>query len=362
MVFLPNLRKKIELLEEYDAAKALMSVSIALIMLCVMSIALPLRIKLSPLSTINYIHIAFSYIFLLSSLFFSFKNPKNILSGYLVLSGVSIIIAPASFYFGGLKTPGVTLFVLMPIIASFLVSSRASIIFFALNLIFLFSIFLLWEKGMLQEMSPSFLRNENLIRLIAVSAAMCLSFGISVITQKVPKDVISELKQIYDSHPDGIAKINNHGKIIYSNASFKNLFKITGDNVEEVFQKHFNGKINLHEVWNSQDIFQVNSSSDKILIVNFKPFKTISSNQGLIFFTDITLVLEKNKIEKMLAEKNAKARLIATYNHELNNPLMIAMGFAKKLDKETNDHSKLMKLNSALKRMDEVLKEIDHIN
>lgn len=363
MKFLLQWREKIELLDAYSAVRAKINMYVALTIVFVMALTYPVLFKISPENLLaDYIFIFISLFFLLISIFLSIRNPINIFSGYLVLGSIFIIIANACFYYGGIRTPGTHLFILVPMIASFLVSRRAEFIIFALSNVLIVAFFILWKMGKLPEIPKSFIEKENLIKLLSVLSVMVLSFVISYSSQKIIFNVISELKQAYDFHPNGIVRINTKGKILYSNSSFEKLFQQSYNNIEEFFQNEFNSKLTLHLVTNSQASFQVSTSSGRMFIVNFIPYKRFNQKEGLIFFLDNTLTVEKSNLEKLLAEKNAKAAMIATYNHEINNPLTIALGYAKKLKTTNSDKTNYLKLYNSLKRIEDVVKEIDQIN
>jgi CheY-like chemotaxis protein/PAS domain-containing protein len=89
-------------------------------------------------------------------------------------------------------------------------------------------------------------------------------------------------------------------------------------------------------------------------------------NQILDIIRDIT---ELKKAEKELIKTQAMIErhrgmkdLIRTYNHEINNPLTIAIGHVQNLQKEIGDHTRLEKASDALKRIAEVVKGIRELD
>lgn len=363
MKFLSQWLEKIELLDEVSAAKAKLALIVALLLITMMAFVYPVLFNISPENLMmNYVFIGSSTFCVLSSVFLSIRNPGNVFSGYLVLAAIFINIANACLYYGGIRTPGTHLFVVIPIIASTLFNRRAALITFFVNILLIGLFFILWKMDKLPAIPQSFIEKENIIKLIVVFSVMCLSFLVSYSSQKITLSVISELKQIYDTHPNGIVKINAKGKVLYSNTSFKKIFKFSIDNINEFFTNEFNSEISLENLVKSHSPIQVTSSSGRAFLVNFLPGSRLSWEKGLIFFLDDTLVLEKSNLEKILAEKNAKASMIATYNHEINNPLTIAMAYAKKLDTTHVDPASYLKLSNALIRIKDVIKKIDQIN
>lgn len=67
--------------------------------------------------------------------------------------------------------------------------------------------------------------------------------------------------------------------------------------------------------------------------------------------------------KRSLADRELESvkSLIATYNHELNNPLTIALGFLTKLKAETESDS-IAHIEKSLKRIREIVKKIDKIS
>lgn len=364
MNFISQWLEKIELLDTYSEARAKIIISAALTIFLVMSITYSTLFNISRDNLkVDVSFIISALFFLIGSIFFLIRNPKNVYSGYLILVAIYILIFNACFFYGGLQTSGVFLFILLPIVASFLVNRIVTILCFLFNAILISTFFILRKYEMLPDMPQTFLEKETIIRLIALISVMSLSFLVSYFCQKVILNVIYGLKHVYDSHPSGIVKINKKGKILNSNISFKKLFHFSGSNIEELFGKEFNSQITLNTIMNSEDFFQLNSSSGKTFIVNFLPYGQYSPNVGLIFFLDNTFMVEKINLEKIIAEKHAKEKLIATYNHEINNPLMIAFGYTKKLEASDEDSTFYLKrLNNALTRIKKAVKKIDHIN
>ncbi len=82
----------------------------------------------------------------------------------------------------------------------------------------------------------------------------------------------------------------------------------------------------------------------------------------MLFFTIFLIFLMiLYKLEKMKAVK----AMIVTYNHEINNPLTIAMGYSKRLSKKLEDERNVDMLDNiqkALKRIVEIIKTIDEIH
>jgi PAS domain-containing protein len=354
---------KIATLDDFDAARTKINFYITLGVLIVMAIVFPIRLRISPMNFVNLVHIGLSFFLLNASLILNFKNPKNKLSGYLTLISIFTIIASAAVYFGGLRTPGVTLLLIMPLSASFLIDKKASLVFFFLNFIFLASIYYCSSKGILPDTSPIILNKENQIRFIVFTGVLTLSFGIGIIAENIPKRVIYELKEIYESHPSGIAKINRNGEILYSNSAFKKIFEAKEfKNIDRISHLFKTGHLDLCTIRDSKEANQLELLNGNTLQISFKKMSSHKGN-GLLFFSDVTLFVRKNELEKIVAEKNAKAVMVATYNHEINNPLMIAMAYARKIDQNMTEATVgIPKISKALKRIEEVVKEIDSIN
>lgn len=74
------------------------------------------------------------------------------------------------------------------------------------------------------------------------------------------------------------------------------------------------------------------------------------------------LIIQKRqeRIFNELAEKEALHAMVTTYNHEINNPLTIAMGALNKL-KDHPDQMAIEKLSQSLKRIQEVMIQIQNL-
>lgn len=93
----------------------------------------------------------------------------------------------------------------------------------------------------------------------------------------------------------------------------------------------------------------------------------LKANEALCFviLRDIT---ETKRAQQELLQSQAKVErqngmnhLIATYHHELNNPLAVALGLTQVLQKEIEGNSKLQKVETSLSKVKDVIRKIGSI-
>ena len=81
--------------------------------------------------------------------------------------------------------------------------------------------------------------------------------------------------------------------------------------------------------------------------------------------TQLKLIqLQRESLKK--AELETAHAMIVTYNHEINNPLTIALGLLRKIDKKIDDKEVLLKnlprVTSALNRIAEIVRKIEALS
>lgn len=67
------------------------------------------------------------------------------------------------------------------------------------------------------------------------------------------------------------------------------------------------------------------------------------------------------RIRGQLQEMNALNAMVTTYNHEINNPLMIALAGLAKFKKDGNDDILLKKVTDALERISRIVRLIEEV-
>lgn len=361
-----NWLDKVDKLDDLTASKAKINMAVAFSLVVMGPIIILFRHLVLSLTKTSIIHLAISHSFFLISLYLLWRDPKNKLSGFLNLFAFFCIAFSSAIGTYGLRSPATIYIVTAAFCAPLLVGKKSSIIFLFLLFLSTTFFYLLGEWGKFPPVSDEFIIKENTIKFFGLTVISIVSYIIGTIAEKIPRDIISELQTIYESHPNGVVKINKQGEILFANKAFHKIFPSQSDNnIKDAFTPFLTKNLSFNEVWNSNEAFHAQTEDGRFLVITFEEFAS-RKNQRLIFISDITMIQEKSELEKIIVEKNIKAQMVATYNHELNNPLMIALAHSKRLahSSEVNEVNEVSveKLTNALTRMKNVVRKIDRVN
>ncbi len=112
-------------------------------------------------------------------------------------------------------------------------------------------------------------------------------------------------------------------------------------------------------------VVMVSSKSQDSIIVNcFKAGANDYITKPINFEIALTRILNHLKLAEAikdrvkLQELAALNAMVTTYNHEINNPLTIALGGMAKLEKDRNDDLSIKRIKDALDRITDIVKKI----
>ena len=209
--------------------------------------------------------------------------------------------------------------------------------------------------------------------------AIIRDITISKLSENALQKEKETLSAILESAPQGIALIDNHGNYLYVNPYFT---KITGYTIEDIptkkiwFNKVYPDKEyqkKVAETW-SYDVnhqkagetreFKIRCKNGKSKYIEFK--STFLKDQKISLLTDVTA---KKQSDRLIREKDrlqGVLELAGTVCHEMNQPLMIIMGYFDLLlmdiDEDSPFHETINKIHIQINRLSDLGKKLAEIS
>ncbi|MCX6129881.1 MAG: HAMP domain-containing sensor histidine kinase [Proteobacteria bacterium] len=189
-------KNKLKAMSDQDAFKAKISFEASILFLGILTIAVPIRHFVDPIKTINFLQISVSYALCIFAALMQWNNPSSFIGRYAVLLSIFLIIIPAGYYNGGLNAPVMSLMILFPIIAAFLVGKRAAVISFLFSVLTAITFYLLWAYDFLQKSTLEGESKVTAARLVINIALSALSLGIAFLYERTRSSELEARKEL----------------------------------------------------------------------------------------------------------------------------------------------------------------------
>ncbi|WP_234996098.1 hypothetical protein [Pseudobacteriovorax antillogorgiicola] len=212
-------------------------------------------------------------------------------------------------------------------------------------------------------MTPSNLLDP--VKLSQVRFTYCIvmlsvSWVCACIYETFRQDLINKLILIQDSQPSSIVELNDKGIVLTCNQKFKHDFRISasGKSIVEVFTIVSNQteSYNLRRILCSK--FEFTTQDNRVFESQCRPL----NDRYLLFIIEKTLEHQRRDLLTQKAKLNGIHSTIATYNHEINNPAAIVLGYLKQMQNGRNlNQQQISGIRIAMERVVEVVHKMNEL-
>ncbi|SMF25313.1 hypothetical protein [Pseudobacteriovorax antillogorgiicola] len=349
---------KLDLLPFDTAFKAKLSLIFTLVLSLTLAIIVPLRgaIETPSLMTNSMLNVGLGIICF--SGLVSLRKPEATWPRWFLCIGFIICLLSGLFNSGGTDATICLFMYVIPVASSFLIGITATSVF-TLFLIFTCSIVYLF----FEDMTPSNLLDP--VKLSQVRFTYCIvmlsvSWVCACIYETFRQDLINKLILIQDSQPSSIVELNDKGIVLTCNQKFKHDFRISasGKSIVEVFTIVSNQteSYNLRRILCSK--FEFTTQDNRVFESQCRPL----NDRYLLFIIEKTLEHQRRDLLTQKAKLNGIHSTIATYNHEINNPAAIVLGYLKQMQNGRNlNQQQISGIRIAMERVVEVVHKMNEL-